>query len=45
MFKNEYQGGPCVEIFSANGRDPGSKWKLPSNGLEKEFDKEVELEK
>ena len=41
MFKNEYQGGPCVEIFSASGRDPGSKWKLPSTGLEKEFDKEV----
>ncbi|XP_076124767.1 protein CFAP20DC [Alosa pseudoharengus] len=43
MFKNEYQGGPVVEIFSAQGKDPVAKWKLSGgpSGISKEFDKEV----
>lgn len=43
MFKNEYQGGAFVEIFSAQGKNPGAKWKIfggPSV-IWKEFDKEV----
>ncbi|KAM6980722.1 protein CFAP20DC [Aplochiton taeniatus] len=43
MFKNEYQGGTVVEIFSAQGKDPVAKWKLcgAQPGIKKEFDKEV----
>ncbi|XP_058845585.1 protein CFAP20DC-like [Acipenser ruthenus] len=42
MFKNEYQGGPFVEIFSAQGKDPVAKWKLcGSQSICKDFDKEV----
>ncbi|KAL0978134.1 hypothetical protein UPYG_G00166590 [Umbra pygmaea] len=43
MFKNEYQGGPAVEIFSAQGKDPVAKWKLSGgqSAINKEFDKEV----
>uniref|UniRef100_A0ABM5FJ76 Protein CFAP20DC isoform X2 n=1 Tax=Pogona vitticeps TaxID=103695 RepID=A0ABM5FJ76_9SAUR len=43
MFKNEYQGGPFVEIFSAQGKNPGAKWKIfgSPSVVEKEFDKEV----
>ncbi|XP_043932290.1 protein CFAP20DC [Protopterus annectens] len=43
MFKNEYQGGPFVEIFSAQGKDPVAKWKLcgSPSAIRKEFDKEV----
>uniref|UniRef100_A0A8D0GAE7 CFAP20 domain containing n=1 Tax=Sphenodon punctatus TaxID=8508 RepID=A0A8D0GAE7_SPHPU len=43
MFKNEYQGGPFVEIFSAQGKNPGTKWKIFGNQsvIWKEFDKEV----
>ncbi|KAJ7317096.1 hypothetical protein JRQ81_003258 [Phrynocephalus forsythii] len=43
MFKNEYQGGPFVEIFSAQGKNPGTKWKIfgSPSVVEKEFDKEV----
>ncbi|KAI7808014.1 uncharacterized protein C3orf67 homolog [Triplophysa rosa] len=43
MFRNDYQGGPIVDIFSAQGQDPVAKWKLfgrkPS--ITKVFDKEV----
>ncbi|XP_056606180.1 uncharacterized protein C3orf67 homolog isoform X2 [Triplophysa dalaica] len=43
MFRNDYQGGPIVDIFSAQGKDPVAKWKLfgrkPS--ITKLFDKEV----
>ncbi|XP_066207262.1 protein CFAP20DC isoform X6 [Saccopteryx leptura] len=43
MFKNEYQGGASVEIFSAQGKNPGSKWKILGSPsvIWKEFDREV----
>ncbi|KAM4651993.1 protein CFAP20DC [Discoglossus pictus] len=43
MFKNEYQGGAFVEIFSAQGKDPVAKWKLSGSqsAISKDFDKEV----
>ncbi|KAM9276790.1 protein CFAP20DC [Morus bassanus] len=43
MFKNQYQGGPFVEIFSAQGKNPGAKWKTFGNpsAIWKEYDKEV----
>ncbi|XP_068109861.1 protein CFAP20DC isoform X2 [Hyperolius riggenbachi] len=43
MFKNEYQGGAFVEIFSAQGKDPVAKWKLSGSpsAIWKDFDKEV----
>ncbi|KAF7664308.1 hypothetical protein LDENG_00180650 [Lucifuga dentata] len=43
MFKNNYQGGAVVEIFSGQGKDPVAKWKLyggPS-AIRKEYNKEV----
>ncbi|XP_033940074.1 protein CFAP20DC isoform X2 [Pseudochaenichthys georgianus] len=43
MFRNNYQGGPVVEIFSGQGTDPVAKWKLcggPSF-IHKEYNKEV----
>jgi len=39
MFKNEFQGGLSVEIFSANGKDPLNKWKNPA--LKRDYEKEV----
>ncbi|XP_076870402.1 protein CFAP20DC isoform X2 [Brachyhypopomus gauderio] len=43
MFKNEYQGGASVEIFSAQGKDPVAKWKLSGgqSSISRIFDKEV----
>uniref|UniRef100_A0A8C5QEA4 CFA20 domain-containing protein n=1 Tax=Leptobrachium leishanense TaxID=445787 RepID=A0A8C5QEA4_9ANUR len=43
MFKNEYQGGSYVEIFSSQGKDPVAKWKLcgSQSAIFKDFDKEV----
>ncbi|XP_061864537.1 protein CFAP20DC [Colius striatus] len=43
MFKNQYQGGPFVEIFSAQGKNPEAKWKIFGNpsAIWKEYDKEV----
>ncbi|KAM6344855.1 LOW QUALITY PROTEIN: protein CFAP20DC [Alca torda] len=43
MFKNHYQGGPFVEIFSAQGKNPAAKWKIFGNpsAIWKEYDKEV----
>ncbi|XP_069062642.1 protein CFAP20DC [Pleurodeles waltl] len=43
MFKNEYQGGPFVDIFSAQGKDPTAKWKLfgSPSAIWKVFDKDV----
>ncbi|XP_037347796.1 protein CFAP20DC isoform X3 [Talpa occidentalis] len=43
MFKNEYQGGAFVEIFSAQGKNPGARWKILGSPsvIWKEFDKEV----
>ncbi|XP_053455599.1 protein CFAP20DC [Nycticebus coucang] len=43
MFKNEYQGGAFVEIFSAQGKNPAAKWKILGSPsvIWKEFDKEV----
>ncbi|KFQ00362.1 Uncharacterized protein C3orf67, partial [Haliaeetus albicilla] len=37
------QGGPFVEIFSAQGKNPGAKWKIFGNpsAIWKEYDKEV----
>ncbi|XP_071383091.1 protein CFAP20DC [Centroberyx affinis] len=43
MFKNIYQGGAVVEIFSAQGKDPVAKWKLHGgpSAIRKEYHKEV----
>ncbi|XP_057560970.1 protein CFAP20DC isoform X11 [Hippopotamus amphibius kiboko] len=43
MFKNEYQGGAFVEVFSAQGKNPGANWKILGSPsvIWKEFDKEV----
>ncbi|XP_023661231.2 protein CFAP20DC isoform X2 [Paramormyrops kingsleyae] len=43
MFKNEYQGGAVVDIFSAQGKDPVAKWKLHGgqSAISKVFDKEM----
>ncbi|XP_076012967.1 protein CFAP20DC [Genypterus blacodes] len=42
MFKNNYQGGAVVEIFSGQGKDPVAKWKLYGQStIRKEFNKEV----
>ncbi|KAM4613753.1 protein CFAP20DC [Polymixia lowei] len=43
MFKSIYQGGPVVELFSAQGKDPVAKWKLHGgpSAIHKEFDTEV----
>lgn len=30
MYKNEFQGGPAVDVFGANGKDPLNKWKNPA---------------
>lgn len=35
------QGGSYVEVFSAQGRDPVSKWRLTGTGIRKIFDKDV----
>ncbi|XP_032370199.1 protein CFAP20DC isoform X2 [Etheostoma spectabile] len=43
MFRNNFQGGSVVEIFSGQGKDPVAKWKLfggPSS-IHKEYNKEV----
>ncbi|XP_059186019.1 uncharacterized protein C3orf67 homolog isoform X2 [Centropristis striata] len=43
MFRNNYQGGAVVEVFSGQGKDPVAKWKLcggPS-AIHKEYNKEV----
>ncbi|XP_054473499.1 uncharacterized protein C3orf67 homolog [Anoplopoma fimbria] len=43
MFRNNYQGGAVVEIFSGQGKDPVAKWKLcgGSSAIHKEYNKEV----
>ncbi|XP_073704240.1 protein CFAP20DC isoform X2 [Garra rufa] len=43
MFRNDYQGGLTVDIFSAQGKDPVAKWKLygRKSSITKVFDKEV----
>ncbi|KAJ3603298.1 hypothetical protein NHX12_031040 [Muraenolepis orangiensis] len=43
MFKNNFQGGSVVEIFSAQGKDPVAKWRLQGApaSINKVFDKEV----
>ncbi|KAM7006185.1 protein CFAP20DC [Tautogolabrus adspersus] len=43
MFKNNYQGGAAVEVFSGQGKDPVAKWKLSGgpSAIHKEYDKEV----
>lgn len=40
MFRNEYQGGAFVDVFSAQGRDPAAQWKL-TGSVRKEFDKSI----
>ncbi|XP_071477950.1 protein CFAP20DC-like [Diadema antillarum] len=41
MFKNEFQGGPFVEVFSSQGKEPLLKWKLAGQAsIQKTFDKE-----
>lgn len=34
------QGGPFVEIFSAQGKDPTHGWKVGS-GIKREYEKDV----
>ncbi|KAG8429347.1 hypothetical protein GDO86_020433, partial [Hymenochirus boettgeri] len=43
MFKNEFQGGAFVEIFSTQGKDPTARWKISGSqsAIWKDFDKEV----
>ncbi|XP_023790984.1 uncharacterized protein C3orf67 homolog isoform X1 [Cyanistes caeruleus] len=43
MFRNNYQGGPFVEILSAQGKNPGTKWKIFGNpsAISKEYDREL----
>ncbi|KAK0147084.1 hypothetical protein N1851_004519 [Merluccius polli] len=43
MFKNNYQGGSVVEVFSAQGKDPVAKWRLQGApaAIHRVFDKEV----
>ncbi|TRY65044.1 hypothetical protein DNTS_018547 [Danionella cerebrum] len=43
MFRNDYQGGVSVDVFSAQGKDPVAKWKLfgRNPSITKMFDKEV----
>ncbi|XP_064288954.1 protein CFAP20DC isoform X1 [Passer domesticus] len=43
MFRNHYQGGRFVEIFSAQGKNPGANWKIFGNpsAISKEYDKEL----
>ncbi|XP_062356775.1 protein CFAP20DC isoform X2 [Cinclus cinclus] len=43
MFRNHYQGGRFVEIFSAQGKNPGAKWKIFGNpsAISKEYDKDL----
>ncbi|XP_071784290.1 protein CFAP20DC-like [Asterias amurensis] len=42
MFKNEFQGGAFVEVFSCQGKEPLAKWKLTgSASIHKVFEKEA----
>ncbi|KAI2663800.1 Protein CFAP20DC [Labeo rohita] len=43
MFRNDFQGGLTVDIFSAQGKDPVAKWKLygRKSSITKVFDKEM----
>ena len=40
MFQNAYQGGPAVEIFTTQGKNPLASWKTSGN-LQKIYDKGV----
>ncbi|XP_009861820.3 protein CFAP20DC [Ciona intestinalis] len=39
MFKNEFQGGPTVDVFCASGKDPLNKYKNPA--VKRDYVKEV----
>ncbi|XP_034023464.1 uncharacterized protein C3orf67 homolog [Thalassophryne amazonica] len=43
MFKEDYQGGAAVEVFSAQGKDPVAKWKLHGgpSAIRKEYKKDI----
>ncbi|GLD64572.1 uncharacterized protein AKAME5_001611100 [Lates japonicus] len=43
MFRNNYQRGAVVEIFTGQGKDPVAKWKLSGgpSAIHKEYNKEV----
>ncbi|XP_077982814.1 protein CFAP20DC-like [Glandiceps talaboti] len=43
MFQNDYQGGPYFEVFSAQGKDTISKWKVvgSASAVKKVYDKDV----
>ncbi|XP_033105568.1 uncharacterized protein C3orf67 homolog [Anneissia japonica] len=43
MFKNEFQGGPYVDVFSSQGKEPLAKWKLSggATSFKKVYDKEI----
>lgn len=36
-----FQGGPSLEIFSTQGKNPVELWKVPSVGIKKDFDKNL----
>lgn len=40
MFKLAFHGGPAVEVFSPQGKNPLENWKITGN-VQKSFDKEV----
>lgn len=43
MFKTEFQGGPYVDVYSIQGKDPLSKIKIagPQAAIRKEFDNDL----
>ncbi|XP_071817263.1 protein CFAP20DC-like isoform X2 [Apostichopus japonicus] len=41
MFKSQFQGGPFVEVFSCQGKEPLSKWKVSGSSIQKTYEKEV----
>lgn len=36
-----FQGGPFVEIFTAQGKDPTHGWKVGPSGIKREYEKDV----
>ena len=40
MFKNAFHGGPAVEIFSTQGKNPVEKWKV-TGPIQKTFDSSI----
>jgi hypothetical protein len=41
MFKHAYHGGPAVEVFSTQGKNPLEKWKVSGAAPSKVFDSQM----